>query len=194
MAMGKRDDFQPDRPRSGILSKLYLTKRQRQSILKWSLYAILLIVLSVLQDVILCRMHVFGATTELVPCGILLICLAEGMETGSIFSLVASCLYLFSGSAAGYHTIVLLTFLCVYLTYFRQSYLRKGFGATMLCTAAGVMVYELAVFLFCIFFGQTRFSRIGVSVTTGLLTLISAPILYPMIRGINTIGGEAWKE
>lgn len=194
MAMGKNMDFQPDRPRSGILNKLYLTKRQRQSILKWSLYAVLLIVLSVLQDVILCRMHIWGATTELVPCGILMICLAEDMEKGSVFSLIASCLYLFSGSAAGYHTILLLTFLCVYLTYFRQSYLRKGFGATMLCTAAGVMVYELAVFFVCIFFGQTRFSRIGVPVATGLLTLVSAPVLYPMIRGISTIGGEAWKE
>ena len=192
--MWKQTDFQPDRPRSGLLSKLYLTKRQRQSILKWGLYALLLVLLSVLQDVLLCRMRVFDATTELVPCGILMICLAEGLEHGSVFSLVASCLYLFSGSAAGYHTIALLTFLCVYLAYFRQSYLRKGFSATMLCTATGVMVYELTVFVFSVFLEQTRFGRIGVAVATGLLTLICAPVLYPLIRGISTIGGEAWKE
>ena len=192
--MAKKNEFQPDRPRSGFLSKLYLTKRQRQSILKWSLYGLLLVILSVVQDVLLCRLRLFGATTELVPCGILMICLAEGMEKGSVFALVASCLYLFSGSAAGYHTIVLLTFFCVYLTYFRQSYLRKGFAATMLCTAVGMMVYELVIFMICVFFGQTQISRIGVSVTTGLLTLLAAPILYPLIRGISTIGGEAWKE
>lgn len=192
--MRKQKDFQPDRHGTGLLSKLYLTKRQRQSILKWSLYALLLVILSVLQDVLLCRLQLFGAATELVPCGILMICLAEDMEYGSVFSLIASCLYLFSGSAAGYHTIVLLTFLCVYLTYFRQSYLRKSFSATMLCTAAGVLAYELLVFLFSVFLGQTRISRIGVSLTTALLTLICAPILYPLIRGISTIGGEAWKE
>jgi cell shape-determining protein MreD len=151
-------------------------------------------VLSVLQDVILGRMRLFGATTELVPCGILMICLAEGLENGSVFSLIASSLYVFSGSSAGYHTIALATFLCVYLTYFRQSYLRKGFAATMLCTAVGMMVYELVIFMICVVFGQTRMSRIGVSVTTGLLTLLAAPILYPLIRGISTIGGEAWKE
>jgi hypothetical protein len=192
--MAKKNEFQPDRPQSGLLSKLYLTKRQRLSILKWGLYTLLLVLLSVLQDVLLCRMRLFGATTELVPCGILMVCLAEGMERGSIFSLVASCLYLFSGSAAGYHTIVLLTFLCIYLTYFRQSYLRKGFAATMLCTTAGVMAYELIVFIVSVFFGQTRMARIGVAATTGLLTLIAAPVLYPLIRGISTIGGDAWKE
>lgn len=192
--MAKKNEFQPDRPRSGLLSKLYLTKRQRQSILKWGLYAVLLVILSVLQDVLLCRLRLFGATTELVPCGIMMICLAEGMEKGSIFALVASCLYLFSGSAAGYHTIVLLTFFCIYLAYFRQSYLRKGFAATMLCTAVGVMAYELLIFIISVFFGQTRIGRIGGAVTTGLLTLISAPLLYPLIRGISTIGGDAWKE
>ena len=192
--MWKQKDFQPDRPGSGLLSKLYLTQRQRQSILKWTLYGLLLVTLSVLQDVLLCRMRLFGATTELVPCGILMICLAEGIEHGSVFSLIASCAYLFSGSAAGYHSIVLLTFLSVYLTYFRQSYLRKSFSATLVCTAVGVMVYQLAVFIFSVFLEQTRLSRIGGAVTTGLLSLISLPILYPLIRGISTIGGEAWKE
>ena len=194
MTMWKQKDFQPDRPRSGLLSKLYLTKRQRQSILKWALYAVILVMLSVLQDVLLCRLRLFGATTELVPCGILMICLTEGMEHGSVFSLIAACLYLFSGSAAGYHSIVLIPFLSVFLTYFRQSYLRKGFSATMLCTATGVLVYQLTVFIFNAFLGQTHIGRIGVAFVTGLLTLISAPVLYPLIRGISTIGGEAWKE
>lgn len=192
--MGKQRDFQPDRTGTGLLSKLYLTKRQRQSLLKWSLYTVLLVILSVLQDVLLCRMRLFGATTELVPCGILMICLAEDMERGSVFTLIASCLYLFSGSAAGYHTIVLLTFLCVFLTFFRQSYLRKSFSATMLCTVVGILAYQLLVFLFSVFLGQTLLSRIGVSLTTALLTLVCAPVLYPLIRGISTIGGEAWKE
>ena len=190
----KKKDFQPDRTGSGFLSKLYLTQRQRQSILKWGLYALLLLVLSVLQDVLLCRLRIFGATTELVPCGILMICLAEGMEYGSVFSLIAACLYLFSGSSAGYHTIVVLTFLCVFLTYFRQSFLRKGFSATMLCTAVGFPAYELLSFLFCVIFGQARLVRIGSALITGLLTLLCAPALYPLIRGISTIGGEAWKE
>ena len=190
----KKQDFQPDRTGNSFLNKLYLTPRQRLSILKWSLYCLLLVTLSVLQDVLLCRLQLFGATTELVPCGILMICLAEGMEYGSVFSLIAACLYLFTGSSAGYHTIVVLTFICVFASFFRQSYLRKGFFATMLCTVAGVLAFQYLSFFFCLLFGQTHFARIGVPLVTGLLTLIGAPVLYPLIRGISTIGGEAWKE
>ena len=51
--MARKNEFQPDRPVSGLLSKLYLTRRQRQVILKWSLYGLLLVALSVLQDVLL---------------------------------------------------------------------------------------------------------------------------------------------
>ena len=70
----------------------------------------MLLVLSVLQDVLLCRFHIFGATTELVPCGIFLICILEGTERSCIFALVASLFYLFSGSSAGIYSIVLVLF------------------------------------------------------------------------------------
>ena len=55
--MDKRAFFAFDdigKRRSGLLSKLFLTKQQRRSVLKWTLYAMVLVVLSVLQDVLLC--------------------------------------------------------------------------------------------------------------------------------------------
>ena len=192
--MAKRNEFRPDKPRSGILSKLFLTQLQRRSLLKWGIYALLLLILSVVQDVLLCRVQLFGATTDLVPVGIFLICLAEGVETGSVFSLVASCIYLFSGSAAGYHSIVLITALSVVTTLFRQSYLQKGFAASMLCTAFAVLVYEMAVFFIGVFLEMTVFRRIGEHFLTGLYSLAFAPVLYPIVQGASVIGGEAWKE
>ena len=70
--MAKKYEFKPDKPNAGLLSKLYLTQKQRKSLLKWTIYGLLLVFLSVLQDVLLCRISIFGATTELVPCGICL--------------------------------------------------------------------------------------------------------------------------
>lgn len=192
--MAKKNEFKPDKPRSGILSKLFLTEKQRISLLRWGLYTLVLLVLSVVQDVLLSRMRIFGATTELVPCGIFLICLAEGLEKGSVFSLVASCIYLFSGSAAGHYSIVFLTALSIGVTLFRQSYLRKGFSAAMLCTAAAMIAYEMAVFFIGLFLNMTTFGRIGSHLLTALMTLVAAPALYPVVNGISTIGGEAWKE
>ena len=192
--MAKKYEFKPDKPRSGILSKLFLTQKQRRSVLKWALYTLVLLVLSVLQDVLLCRFRLFGATTELVPCGIFLICLTEGLERGCIFSLCAACVYLFSGSAAGNYSIVFITALSVGVTFFRQSYLRKGFSAAMLCTGIAMLLYELAVFAIGLFFSMTTPDRIGAFCLTGLMTLLSVPLLYPIVNAISTIGGEAWKE
>lgn len=192
--MAKRYEFKPDRPRSSFLSKLYLTQKQRKSLLKWSLYGLLLLMLSVVQDVLLCRMDIFGATTELVPCGIFLICLLSGMESGSVFVLCASCLYVFSGSAAGNYCIVFITAIGLFAAFLRQSYLQKGFSAALLCVALAMFVYELAVFAIGLFFQQTYFGRVGVFALTALLTSLTIPLLYPIVRAIGKIGGDPWKE
>lgn len=185
--MAKRYEFKPDKPRSGLLSKLFLTPLQRRSLLKWGLYTLLLLVLSVVQDVLLCRVRFLGATTELVPVGIFLICLAEGAETGSVFSLVAAFLYLFSGTAAGYYSVILITALSVAVTLFRQSYLQKGFAADMLCTVFAVMVYELAVFFIGVFLEMTLWARMGTHLLTGVYSLVFAPALYPVVRWTSNI-------
>ena len=60
----KKYEFKPDKPYSGFWGKLILTPLQRRSVLKWSLYALLLIVMSVLQDVVLCRLRFFGGNAS----------------------------------------------------------------------------------------------------------------------------------
>lgn len=192
--MAKKYEFKPDKPQASFLSKLYLTPTQRRSVLKWTLYGLVLVVLSVIQDVLLCHLDIFGATTELVPCAIFLICLLEGVENGTLFGLVAGSIYVFSGSSAGNHVIVLITVIGFLVTFLRQSYLQKGFGAAMLCTTGAMLVYELTVFFISVFFGVTPFSRIGVFALRAVLTLLSAPALYPLLQSIGKIGGEAWKE
>ena len=95
-------EFKPDKPHSGIWNKLYLTPNQRLSILRWFLYGLVLLILSVVQDVILCKVSIFGATSDLVPCAIILICVELGAERSCLFALIAAMLYKFSGTAPGY--------------------------------------------------------------------------------------------
>ena len=40
MGIFKKDEFRPDKPRSGFMSKLFLTQKQRQALIKWGLYAL----------------------------------------------------------------------------------------------------------------------------------------------------------
>jgi hypothetical protein len=111
--MAKKYEFQPDRPYGTWLSKLHLTKLQQQQVLKWFFYALVLLALSVLQDVVLCRMQLFGATTDLVPLAIFLICVQIGADRGAIFCLVAAMLYKFSGTAPGYYSMALIPVLAL---------------------------------------------------------------------------------
>ncbi|MBO5867928.1 MAG: hypothetical protein J6Q54_03345 [Oscillospiraceae bacterium] len=190
--MARKYEFKPDKPRLGWLDKLVLTQKQRRSLLKWVLYALVLLVLSVLQDVLFSRMRIFGGTTELVPCGIFLICVLEGMERGTTFSLVASLVYLFSGSAAGAYCVVFITTLAALVTAFRQSYLQRGFAAAMLCTGVAMICYELVVFCIVWFLGYVRAANFFGFVVTALLTLPAAPILYPIFLAIG--GGDVWND
>ncbi len=194
MAMAKKNEFRPDKIGRSFLEKLHLTQHQRQELLKWSLYALLLLALSVLQDVLLSNFRVFGASTDLVPCYIVLICLTEGAERGSVFTLIASLLFLFSGSAPGFYTVPILTGLAVGVTIFQQTFLRRQFSTVLLCTAAALLVYELAVFGIGLVLEQTLFRRIGGFCLTAGMSLLTVPVLYPAVKAIGRIGGELWKE
>lgn len=192
--MAKKYEFRPDKPRRGLLQRLHLSQQQRRNLLKWGLYALALLVLSVIQDVILCRLRIYGASTDLVPCGIFLICIIEGTERGSVFTLVASLLYLFSGTAPGPYAMVFITALAVTVSAFRQAYLQKGLSAAILCTAAAMLVYELAVFAIGLFLQLTTPARAVGFLITAAMTMVAAPLLYVLMGSIGTIGGETWKE
>ena len=192
--MARKNEFQPDKPKSVLINRLHLTRLQRKKLLKWVLYSLVLLALSLVQDVMLCHFRVLGASTDLVPCAIFLICLLEGMESGSLFALISSAIYLFSGSAPGIYALVLLTFIAIFASYFRQSFLQKGFSAAMLCTVLSLFLYELLVFAFGLFLGQAQPGWILSFVLTAGMTSLTAPILYPVLIKIGSIGGEVWKE
>jgi hypothetical protein len=192
--MRLQKEFKPDREGASLLSRLYITQKQRKSIYKWALYALVLLVLSVLQDVVLCRVRLMGATTDLVPCAIILICVLEGAESGAVFSLVASLLYLYSGTAPGPYCVVFLVIFGLGISIFRQAYLQSGFGAALLCVTAGMLIYEFGVFLIGLFLGYTMPERWLSFLITVAMTLLCVPLLYPVLLRTQAIGGQTWKE
>ena len=192
--MAKKYEFRPDKGESSILNKLYMTKQQRLALLRWALLALVLLVTSLLQDVILCQLDIFGATTDLVPCAIFLIAVQLGVERGCVFSLVSACFFQFSGSGPGYHAIAVITALCICGAMFRQSVMRKTFSGCALVTAVCLVLYELIIFAVGLLLGQTVLSRVGVALLTALLSLVALPAIYPISRAIDKIGGEAWKD
>ena len=187
-------EFKPDIQRIPLLKKLHLTQLQQKKLLKWSLYAATCVLLLAVQDVVMSQVSIQGATTDLVPCVILLIAVMEDAYNGSLFALISSMLYVFSGSAPGPYSIGFFTFLGVGAAVFRQMFWRRGFSSNVLCAGIALMVYELAIYGTGVFLSLTYWSRIGVFLLTGVFSWILMLPLYPLIRVIQKIGGETWTE
>lgn len=190
----KKYEFKPDRTDSGTLNKLYITKKQRLSLLKWFLIGVCLLVLSLLQDVVMSRLQIFGATTDLVAGGILLCCMLLSVDASAVFVLCASTAFYFAGFAPGVYTIALLTVLGVFANILRHSYLRKSVFSVVICAGIALMVYELTVFVIALFLEYTTFARIGIFCLGGLVTVALMPAMYPVFLSVSKIGGETWKE
>ncbi len=187
-------DFKPDSQETGLLKLLHMTRMQRDRLTKWVLYVAVIVSLCMIQDVIMSQIRIFGATTDLAVAAILLITVIEGTEVGSIFVLIASCLYYFSGSSPGPASVGLMTFLGIGACLFRQMYWHRNRGSIVLCAGLALLGYELGSFAVGIFLELTRWDRLGTfAVTAGLSILVMLP-LYSLINRIGQIGGNTWKE
>ena len=190
----RRYEFKPDASGASFLKQLHLTQLQRQHLLRWCLFAAMCIGALVLQDVIMSRFSLLGATTDLVPGVILLISVAIGSEQGSLFALITSTLYYFSGSAPGPYAIAFLSFLAIAGSLVRENFWRRGFASDALCAGTALFIYELAVFAAGLILRLTTWYRFGVFLLTAILTVIVMLPLYKPVSAIDKIGGETWKE
>ena len=194
MQLRPKPDFRPDVQEHSLLKKLHLTQLQRGVLAKWGLYIVLLMGLSMIQDVIMPHVSLFDATTDLVVCGILLITVMEGVDTGTPFVLIAACLYYFSGSSPGPSCVGLLVFLGVGACLFRQMFWHRNRGSIVLCAGLALLLYEMGTFLVGVLTGLTRWDRVfHFLITAGISVVLMLP-LYSLVNVIGQIGGNTWKE
>lgn len=192
--LSKQSEFKPD-PRQNSLSGLFhVTQLQKQRMLKWTLYVLTGILLLTIQDVIMSRVSIFGATTDLPVVYILLITVIEGVDVGSLFVLFASTIYYFSGSAPGPYCIGLLCAVGIIATLLRQAYLRRTKASIVICAGIAMTIYEMGLFVVGIGLGLTRWDRVFSFLITAGYSFGVMVLLYPLINRIGLIGGTTWKE
>lgn len=187
-------DFKPDAKVSTWVKTARMTAQQRQRLLKWVLYVATIVLALVVQDVLMSQLNLFGGTTDLPVAVILLITVIEGTEVGSLFVLIASTLYYFSGTAPGAYCIGLMTALGIAAVIFRQLYWHRSKGSIVLCTGIALMGYELGLFGVGLFNELTLWSHFSAFVLTGIYSCASLLAFYPLIYKIGLIGGNTWKE
>ena len=190
--LSKQSEFKPD-PRQNSLSGLFhVTQLQKQRMLKWTLYVLTGILLLTIQDVIMSRVSIFGATTALPVVYILTV--IEGVDVGSLFVLFASTIYYFSGSAPGPYCIGLLCAVGIIATLLRQAYLRRTKASIVICAGIALTIYEMGLFVVGIGLGLTRWDRVFSFLITAGYSFGVMILLYPLINKIGLIGGTTWKE
>lgn len=190
----RKYEFRPDKTTSGVLNKLYITKKQRRAALRWLLLTAFLVLLGVVQDVILSRVRLFGATFDLLAAALLLSCVLLDPEIGCGFILAGSMFYWFSGSAPGPYVIALLTVLGVFFAIVRHCYLHEGFGSTLFCAGAALFLYEAAMFGIGLFLGHTTVTRWMDFVVKAAISLAAMPLMYPVFVSIGKVGGMSWND
>ena len=158
------------------------------------LYALIVILCLVTQDVIMSQLRLFGATTDLAVGAILLITVIEGTDVGSLFVLIASMLYWFSGSAPTPVCIALLTAFGIGSTMFRQMFWHRSRGTLTLCACLALTAYELGLFVTGIMQGLTYLGRLPSFLLTSAYTCLVMIPLYTLVNKTGLIGGNTWKE
>ena len=191
----KKDrDFKPDAKVSTWAKTARLTAQQRQRLGKWALYVATIVLALVMQDVVMSQLNLFGGTTDLPVAVILLITVIEGTEVGSLFVLIASVLYYFSGTAPGAYCIALMTGLGIAAVMFRQLFWHRSKGSILLCTAIALMGYEMGLFVIGLMSELTLWRHLGAFLLCGAYSCASLFLFYPLIYKIGLIGGNTWKE
>ena len=190
----KRNEFRPDPTTSTWLKTRRLTRLQKLRLLKWVLYALIVILCLVIQDVIMSQLRLFGATTDLAVGAIMLITVIEGTDVGSLFVFIASLLYWFSGSSPTPVSIILLTALGIGATMFRQMFWHRSRGTLTLCACLALTAYELGLFVTGLMQGLTYWGRLPSFLLTSVYTCLVMIPLYSLVYKAGLIGGNTWKE
>ena len=190
----RQTEFRPDPAPSTWLKTQKLTRQQRLRLFKWLMYALIVIMSLVIQDVIMSQLRLFGATTDLAVGAILLITVIEGTDVGSLFVFIASILYWFSGSSPTPVSIILLTALGIGATMFRQMFWHRSRGTLTLCACLALTLYELGLFVTGLSQGLTYWGRFHSYLLTSVYTSLIMIPLYSLVYKTGLIGGNTWKE
>lgn len=187
-------EFKPDANPSTFIKTARLTRQQKLQIGKWFLYIMVCLLCLILQDVLMSTLRLFGTTTDLPVCAIMLIAMLEGTETGSLFLLISSTVYYFTGSSPGAYCIALLTFIGTGVGLMRQMYLHRNKSTIIACSAIAILLYEVGTFVVGLLSGLTIWNRFFIFVLTALYSSLALIPLHSLIYKIGTIGGSTWKE
>ena len=178
---------------------LHLTKLQWQGILKWSLYALLTLLVLLLQTVVLAKRPVLGIRLSPLPALMVCVCIREGPEQGGLYALLSSLFWCLSGAEFGNLSVAVIPVGAILCAVLCRAVLTLRFLPAALCCLGVSLLNELVIFAFKLILPHTvplinnpptvapeNFWRVllpGV-----LLSALFIPLHYVLVKLISRIG------
>lgn len=161
---------------------------KRKKAIMWSLYALLLVGLVLLQTVFLGRISIWGIHLDLLP--VLTACVAVccGAEQGGTFALCAGLLWALSGGSDGGMTTVCLTVSAIGAGYLCDAVLHRNLlTATVMCAMCCLVTF-FGIYLVRIYLDGTGLWGAAKCLLQTAVSLVTAPGIYWLARKIRKAG------
>ena len=173
-----------------MLKHFHLTKLQWKSVLKWTLYCLLYLLILIIEDVLLGKLPVFGAKLRPLPLYLVVVCIREGPEKGGVFALLGALFWYLSGVDYGNISVAVLPIGSILAAVFCRAVLTVRLLPTWLCCLVIGLLIESLIFLFKLilppYAAVENYWRV---LLPGLLmTLPLVPPMYGTVKAIGRIG------
>lgn len=150
-----------------------------KNILMWALYAVLFLLVLVVQTVIFGRARFFGVKLSLVPVCIACVAMHTGSENGALFGLISGAFWMLAGADGGVLYILLFPVCGALAGYLCDRYLNRSLLSAFFMCLMTLCLTQLALFAFRVFVGTAALSGIGsVLVQIGLSMLAWPPVYW----------------
>ena len=168
----------------------HLTKLQWKGILKWSLYALLTLLVLLLQTVVLAKLPVLGIKLTPLPALIVCVCVREGPEKGGVYAILATLFWCLSGADYGNLSVAVIPVCAMLSAVLCRAVLTLRFFPTALCCLAVTLLDAAVIFVFKLILPPTvALENFWKVLLPGVgLSMAFVPIHYALVKLIGRIG------
>lgn len=164
-------------------------EKRSKTALMWGLYAILFLLVLVIQSVFLGRVRVLGGKFDLLPMVIVCIALWTGHEKAALFGLIAALVWQMAGAEDGIVAIVTYPLTAALAGWLFDSWLPRGFLPCLLLCLVACLCQQCLVFLLKYYVEGISLSLALRIPVTAALSCLAVPVLYGLSKAIGKVGG-----
>lgn len=154
----------------------------------WALFALLYLVVMLLQTTIFGRLRPLGVKVALMPVVIVCIALQVGHEAGGLFGLIAGFVWYAAGADDGILSMVTFTTLGILAGWLCDNVFSRRFVPALLLALGGLLFHETCVFLLKFYLNDAPGKLLLWVLLTTALSLPACPVIYLGAKAIGKAG------